>query len=243
MTLFSFTHIIFLLVTIVFILSTMYLITKLNRKWQNIMFIFAVIMCSGGIFFRYAMGLRFNKINIETLLIQMLQVCNFNFILVPLMLIKKNEIARQYSFMFSMLAASTTLFALSKDWANLNWYDINIVNSWLNHTFAIALPLWMFSARLLKPKKEYILKITIMVIIYFILSFVIQEILKASNDIYLSLNLSFIYGDKSIFIFNYLYKLIKLPCFYLIPLIPFMVLFFIGLTKLFNKYKLREVDN
>lgn len=243
MTLFSFTHIIFLLVTIVFILSTMYLITKLNRKWQNIMFIFAVIMCSGGIFFRYAMGLGFNKINIETLLIQMLQVCNFNFILVPLMLIKKNEIARQYSFMFSMFAASTTLFALSKDWANLNWYDINIINSWLNHTFAIALPLWMFSARLLKPKKEYILKITIMVIIYFILSFVIQELLKATSDIYSSLNLSFIYGDKSIFVFEYLYKTIKLPCFYLIPLIPFMILFFIGLTKIFKNYKLREVDN
>ena len=243
MTLFSFTHIIFLLVTIVFILSTMYLITKLNRKWQNIMFIFAVIMCSGGIFFRYVMGLGFNKINIETLLIQMLQVCNFNFTLVPLMLIKKNEIARQYSFMFSMFAASTTLFALSKDWANLNWYDINIINSWLNHTFAIALPLWMFSARILKPKKEYILKVTIMVIIYFILSFVIQEILKASNDIYSSLNLSFIYGDKSIFVFDYLYKTIKLPCFYLFPLIPFMILFFIGLKKLFNKYKLIEVDN
>ena len=243
MTLFSFTHIIFLLVTIVFILSTMYLITKLNRKWQNIMFIFAVIMCSGGIFFRYAMGLGFNKINIETLLIQMLQVCNFNFILVPLMLIKKNEIARQYSFMFSMFAASTTLFALSKDWANLNWYDINIINSWLNHTFAIALPLWMFSARLLKPKKEYVLKVTIMVIIYFILSFIIQELLKASNDIYSSLNLSFIYGDKSIFVFDYLYKTIKLPCFYLIPLIPFMILFFIGLTKIFKNYKLREVDN
>lgn len=243
MTLFSFTHIIFLLVTIVFILSTMYLITKLNRKWQNIMFIFAVIICSGGIFFRYAMGLGFHKINIETLLIQMLQVCNFNFILVPLMLIKKNEIARQYSFMFSMFAASTTLFALSKDWANLNWYDINIINSWLNHTFAIALPLWMFSARLLKPKKEYILKITIMVIIYFILSFIIQELLKATSDIYSSLNLSFIYGDKSIFVFEYLYKTIKLPCFYLIPLIPFMILFFIGLTKIFNNYKLREVDN
>lgn len=243
MTLFSFTHIIFLLLTIVFILSTMYLITKLNRKWQNIMFIFAVLMCSGGIFFRYAMGLGFHKINIETLLIQMLQVCNFNFILVPLMLIKKNEIARQYSFMFSMFAASTTLFALSKDWANLNWYDINIINSWLNHTFAIALPLWMFSAKLLKPKKEYILKITIMVIIYFILSFVIQEILKASNDIYSSLNLSFIYGDKSIFVFDYLYKLISLPCFYLIPLIPFMILFFIGLTKIFKNYKLKEVDN
>ena len=221
----------------------MYLITKLNRKWQNIMFIFAVIMCSGGIFFRYAMGLGFNKINIETLLIQMLQVCNFNFILVPLMLIKKNEIARQYSFMFSMFAASTTLFALSKDWANLNWYDINIINSWLNHTFAIALPLWMFSARLLKPKKEYVLKVTIMVIIYFILSFIIQELLKASNDIYSSLNLSFIYGDKSIFVFDYLYKIIKLPCFYLIPLIPFMILFFIGLTKIFKNYKLREVDN
>lgn len=244
MTFLSFTHIIFLLVTITFMLSTMYLVSKLNRKWQNIMFVFAVIMCSGGIFFRYAMGLQFTlNINLKPFLLQMLQICNFNFILLPLMLIKKNEIARQYSFMFSMFAASTTLIALSKDWANLKWYDLNIINSWINHTFAIALPLWMLSARILKPKKEYIIKVSIMVVLYFILSFILQEIIKNVNEAYSYINYTFIYGDKSIFVFDYLYKFIKIPCFYLVPLIPFMVLFFMGITKIFKNYKLNEVDN
>lgn len=243
MKLFSITHIIFLLLTIIFLLSTMYLVSKMKRKNQNLMFIFAVIMCSGGIFFRYAMGLRFTlDLNFKMLALQMLQVCNFNFILLPLMLIKKNKIARQYSIMFSMFAASTTLIALSKDWRNLNWYDINIINSWLNHTFAIALPLWMLSARLLKPKKEYILKVSILIVLYFIGSYVIQELLKSKEIISMNANYSFIYGDQSIFIFDYLYKTIKLPFFYMLPLLPILIVFFIVLTKIFKKYSLKECE-
>ncbi len=243
MKLFDTTHLLFLIATILFLLSTMYLVSKLNRKWQNIMFIFATLMCSGGIFFRYAMGLEFTlHLNMRLFLVQLLQVCNFNFILLPLMLFKRNEIARQYSFMFSMFAASTTLIALSKDWRNLEWYDINIINSWLNHTFAIALPLWMLSARLLKPKKEYILKVSILIVLYFIGSYVIQELLKSKEIISMNANYSFIYGDQSIFIFDYLYKIIKMPFFYMLPLLPILILFFIVLTKIFKKYSLKECE-
>ena len=63
----------------------------------------------------------FSNLRFDTLAMQMLQVCNFNFILMPLMLFKKNEFARQYSVFFSMFAASTAHTSVSSSFVNLNW--------------------------------------------------------------------------------------------------------------------------
>ena len=154
---FSTLHYIFLISSLIFILLTMFIVSKLKRRGQNIMFLIGTLCCSLGIFYRYGMGLSLEgKINIITLCKELLQVCSFNFILLPLMLIPKFEIARQYSFFFSMFAASTTLFSVSKVYADMNWYDISFLNSWINHLFAIAVPLWMLAARRLKPQKKYI---------------------------------------------------------------------------------------
>ena len=41
------THLILLFFTVVFIGLTMYLCSKLPKKWQNLMFIFGALMCAG----------------------------------------------------------------------------------------------------------------------------------------------------------------------------------------------------
>ena len=111
-------HIILFLVTVVFLVLSSFAVSKMPRKWQNAMFIIAAVLGSAGVFFRYAMNCSFAEgIRIDTLLIQMLQVCNFNFILLPLMLIPKCKIARQYSVFFAMFAASTTMFSIPKSLA------------------------------------------------------------------------------------------------------------------------------
>ena len=172
MTMLSTEHICFFLATIAFLVLTSFAVSKMPKLWQNVMFIIAAVLCMGGIFYRYAMGMSFNNgINLKSLAIQMMQVCNFNFILVILMFIPRFEIARQYSIMFSVFAACTTFVGLPSEWAEHNWYDITILNFWLNHVFAVALPIWMFAARRLKPKKEYAFKITICVVAYFTVSF------------------------------------------------------------------------
>ena len=130
---FSTLHFIFLIVSFVFILVSMLVVSKLKRKDQNIMFLIGALVCSLGIFYRYAMGLSLEgQINIITLCRELLQVCSFNFVLLPLMLIPKFEIARQYAFFFSMFAAATTLFSISKVYSNMNWYDISFLNSFLS---------------------------------------------------------------------------------------------------------------
>lgn len=238
MTLFDSTHLIYLSTTFIFIASTMYLVSKLNRKWQNIMFFVATLFCCTGIFYRYGMGLTFTtEINWKSFALQMLQVCNFNFILLPLMLLRRFEGIRQYVIYFSMFAASTTLFSLSSDWANRQWYDPVILNSWLNHTFAIACPLWMLSARVLKPRKEYILKVICCVVAYFTIVWIISSILINNGIITLDKSFSFIFNTLGVPILDLFYKQIPYPYFYLYPLLPIMIIFFYGLAWLFKKYK------
>ena len=219
----------------------MWLISKLNRKWQNVMFVVGALLCAGGIFYRYGMGLSFEGgFTWKTLGLEMLQVCNFNFILVLLMLIPKFELARQYGIFFSMFAASTTLISLQSNWATMNWYDIQIMNSLLNHVFIIALPLWMLAARRLKPRKEYIWRVAGSVFIYMTVVAIIVTVLM-NNGIITEKppHYSFIYDTYGIEVLDFLWWLIPYPYFYLYPLGPLMVAFFYFLAWAFRNYEVK----
>lgn len=238
------THITFLLVTLAFYAVTMFAISKASRRVQNIMFAIGAILCAGGVFFRYGMGMKFTtNFDFVTLATQMLQVCNFNMVLVLLMLVPKFELARQYSIMFSMFAACTYMFSLPTSFANNNWYDVNVMNSWLNHTFAIALPLWMLAAGRLKPQKKYIIPVTVCVVVYFIAVYGCTEWLRSIGVLAPDKSFSFVYDPEGIGLLEWLYDLFPVPCFYLVPLIPAMIAFYWLLTKLFRNYNIQPFSN
>lgn len=219
----------------------MWLISKLNRKWQNVMIVVGALLCAGGIFFRYGMGLSFDGgFTWKTLALEMLQVCNFNFILVLLMLIPKFELARQYSIFFSMFAASTTLVSLQSNWATMNWYDLTIMNSLINHVFIIAVPLWMLAARRLKPRRKYIWKVALGVFVYMtVVATIVTVLMKKGVITDPTPHYSFIYDTYGIGIFEWLYELIPYPYFYLLPLAVPMVAFFYFLAWAFRNYEVK----
>ena len=236
------THLILLMATVAFVAVTMYAASKLSHRGQNVLFALGAILCAGGIFFRYAMGASFSfeKLDVQTLGIQMLQVCNFNFLLVLLMLVPKFELARQYSFMFSMFAAATVMLSFPKSWASLKWYDTTVLNFWFNHVFAIALPLWMLAAGRLKPQKKYILPVSVCVIAYFLIVYGCTEWLLAKGLVTADNTFSYVYDPEGVGLLESLYKLIPVPCFYLAPLIPAMLGFFWALTWLFKNYNVQR---
>ena len=232
------THRVFLILTAMFYAVTMFAAGKLSRKGQNVMFFLGALVCAAGIFFRYGMDLNFSgKLDLFPLATQMMQVCNFNFLLVLLMLVPKFELARQYSVMFSMFAACTYMFSLPTSFASCNWYDVTVLNSWLNHTFAIALPLWMVAAGRLKPKKEYIVPVTAAVALYFIAVYGCTEWLHATGQLPTDTTFSFVYSPDGVPLLEWLYAMIPVPFFYLVPLAVPMLAFFWLLTRLFQNYK------
>lgn len=240
MKLLSIAHLTYLFFTILFFVGGCFLVRKLNKKGQNIVFIIITFLACSGIFFRYAMGLGFKSFTPMTLVKQLLQVCTFNFILLPLMLIPKFELARQYAIFFSMFAAMTSLLSVSKEWANLDPLCISIFNSWCNHTFTIALPLFMIASGRTKPKKSYIWKVILCIFIYFTINAGISKILINKGIFTIKNSLSYIFTTDGIFIFDILYKLIPVPYFYLYPLIPILILFFFALSWAFRKYEVKE---
>lgn len=231
-------HIVILIVSFALFVGSAYLVSKLTRIWQNVMFVFAAAACSGLIFFNCGMGLTFEgAINWKGLAIQMLQVCQFNMILTPLMLVSKFELARQYSVMFAMFAALTTFFSLPEQFATRPWYDHGFLNFWIFHWFAIALPVWMVAARRLKPRKKYILPVTGCVFAYFTVVYIVCEQLKATGILAADASFSFIYKSGHTFPLKQLYDLIGVPYFYLWPLIPLAAVFFWFLAWIFRSYK------
>ena len=240
MKLLSIAHLIYLLCTTLFFIGGCFLSRKLNRTGQNILFGIITFLCCSGIFFRYAMNLGFKTFTPLTLAKQLLQVCTFNFVLLPLMLIPKFELARQYSIFFSMFAAMTSLLSIPSSWANYNPLDITIFNSWCNHTFAIALPLFMIASGRTKPKKAYIWKVLLCVFAYFTINAGISKILINKGIFTIKNSLSYIFTTDGIFIFEILYKIIPIPYFYLYQLIPLLILFFFALSWAFRKYEVKE---
>ena len=54
------THLAVLMITVAFFAVTMFAAHKLSRKGQNILFALGAVLCAGGIFWRYAMGMTFD---------------------------------------------------------------------------------------------------------------------------------------------------------------------------------------
>ena len=237
----SLAHILFWLVLIAFWVGSMWLVSKMSRKWQNVMFVLCALACSGLIFFACGMGFKIDgKVNWRSLIMAHLQVCNFNFTLVWLTLIPKLEIARQYSVFFSMYAASTTLFALQNEWAELNWHDPRILGSLGYHALVVTLCLWMIAARRLKPRKEYIWKVTGCVFAYFTIAAIIITVLMQKGIITdPAPKYSFIYHTLNIGVLDWLYSLVPYPYFYLWTLIPPMIGFYYLLAYLFRNYEVK----
>lgn len=237
------THLAVLMITVAFFAVTMFAAHKLSRKGQNILFALGAVLCAGGIFWRYAMGMTFDGgVDWGTLAIQMLQVCNFNFVLVLLMLIPKCELARQYSIMFSMFAAATVMLSIPKRFADGPWYDPDFLNFWLNHVFAIALPLWMLAAGRLKPQKKYILPVAGCVVVFFLACYGCTEWLHGTGALAQTTTFSYVYDPEGVGLLEWLYGLIPVPCFYLAPLIPPMLGFFWLLTWIFRNCNVESYD-
>lgn len=238
MTLGGTAHILMILVSIV-IGTFLFCVVKYSKeRVQNVIIYAAIGVCVFGIFFLH--GTRyFTTLDLKNLLIQMLQVCNFNFILLPLCLFKKNELARQYLFFFSMPMALSTFVSYPSDIEESMWYSIKCLTFWSNHFLIALTPCLMLATRKFKPRKEYVPKVVLCVFIYFLTAFVGNYILNGFS-IEGPHNHSYTMESGAIMLLKPIYKLIPIPFVYLFPIAPVLLLFYWIVTKLFENYKTKD---
>lgn len=238
MTIGGIAHIMMVVVSAVLIVGLCVLVSHVSYKWQRIIIHSSVGLCMIGILFlhltRYG-----TTVDFENFFLQMFQVCNFNFILLPLCLIKKNELARQYLFYFSMFAAMSTFVSYTSDVENSMWYSVVTLNFWLDHFLVVAITFMMISARWFKPRKEYIIPVILTMLLYFLSAFVVNYLFNGCT-ISGPHNHSYTMDPGGIMVLGPMYQLIPIPFVYLLPFAPILAVIFYLLSLIFKNYKVKE---
>ncbi len=233
-------HIIMVLVSIILIVALMIIVSKVSYKVQCTIIHSCVLLCMLGITFLHLT--HYGKtLDFKNFFNQMFQVCNFNFILLPLCLIKRNELGRQYLFYFSMPCALSTFVSYVSDVENSMWYSVVTLNFWLDHLLIVLIPLLMISARWFKPEKKYVVYSCVCMIIYFASCFLANYLLNGCN-ILGPHNHSYTMKSDGIIILKPLYDLIKIPFVYLLPLLPVFAGVFYIEALCFTKYKVINLN-
>ena len=220
---FSLYHNLYIVATVVFLVVGVLVMGKLPRWAQNIVFLALVIVGSGGVFYRYALNLGDGSFNLKRLLIQMLQVCNFNFVLLPLCLVPRFKIARDYLYYFSMFAACTVFLTYGPRIVQYGWDSPIVVNFWINHVCVVAFGLFLPASGRYLPTRKNIPIVSILVVAYFVVSFLGSTYLIKVEGWKVEDTFSFVYTPEGNPVFEMLYKWIPVPLAYLLPLVPFLV--------------------
>lgn len=233
-------HILMLVFSIAFIAIMMFIVSKVSYKWQCVIIHSFVLIAMLGILFlhltRYGTTLDF-----QNFFEQMFQVCNFNFILLPLCLIRKNELARQYLFFFSMPSAASTFVAYPSDVANSMWHSIVTLNFWIDHLMVVLVALLMLSARWFKPQTKYIVWVIVCILVYFLACFLANYALNGWQMTGPH-NHSYTQNDGDIMVLKPFFKLIPIPFVYLLPIVPIITLLFYLESLCFKKYKIKGMQ-
>lgn len=230
---------IFMVICLFIIGILLFFIVRLSsEKIQNIIIYVTIGVCITGIFFLHATHYG-TDLDLKNFLIQMLQVCNFNFILLILCLFKRNELARQYLFFFSMPMALSTFVSYPSDVEGSKWWSIVSLTFWINHFLIALVPILMISARKFKPKKEYIYKVILSIFAYFLIAFIFNYILNGFS-IDGDHNHSYTMGPDSIMLLEPMFKLIPVPFVYLLPMVPILTIVYWFIAKLFEKYNIND---
>lgn len=228
-------HILMVIASIIFSVLMFIVVFKAKEKVQNIIISVVGLTAVFGIFFLHGTHY-FTDLDFYNLGKQMFQVCNFNFILIPLALFKRNELARQYLFYFSMPAALSTFVTYPSDVEGSMWFSIITMTFWVNHLFISLTPILMVASKRFKPKIEYIPKVLICICLYFLAAFAFNYISNGWSVAGDS-NLSYTMDAGSIMILKPLFKLIPIPYIYLLPLLVPIALIYFLVALAFKKYE------
>ena len=238
MTIGGLSHILMILASVILSVILIFIVAKSKEKVQYIVITTVGLIAVFGIFFLHGTHY-FTELDFYNLGKQMFQVCNFNLILIPLALFKRNELARQYLFYFSMPAALSTFVTYPSDVENSLWYSLVTITFWVNHLFIALTPILLVASKRFKPHINYVPKVVVCIMLYFGAAFLVNYAINGWSVTGGS-NLSYTMSSGSIMILKPLFKLIPIPYVYLLPIVPVLLLIYYLIAFAFKNYKLKD---
>lgn len=233
--LFSYQHVLLLLINIVYIILLCLILKNKSRKTQTITLVIINALCVllfvGRMFFGWESSRIYNHGSKVTLL--PLEFCNINIFITLITIITKSKFLQQYLYFASMLGALIPLIIFPECHMitnGNNLFHYMFVDYWFIHTNLFAIPIVMIACGWFKPSIHYILKILLMVFAVFTFVFICSTILRNFEG-FESANYMYCYNDTNLPILKQLHHLIPYPYIYLLPIIlPLsIVLYLMGL--------------
>ena len=251
---FSWQHITFLMIDVIFIITFLFILKNKGRKTQSIalyvLSIINVILFSGRIFFGWENARIYNSGEKTTLL--PLELCNLNIYITLLTLLlnsktKENPIKRvlnNYMYFVCLIASSIPLIVFPDCHmitSGRNIFHYMFFDYWIIHTNLLLTSIALVYFKWFTPSIKDVKWVLLLLVFIFSSIFLITLGLR-KTPYFKNANYMYIFNDNNLPILRTLHKLIKLPFIYELPLIvPISIVFYLmALPFSFNKKEIKK---
>lgn len=208
---------------------------RLKKKYQLLTFWFLAISTTFVILWRFI--IHYEQTTIDVLFRLTLQVCNFNFLILPLACIRKFKFPKHYLLFVQALGALFMFFAGDGFKTSGKIYDFDIITYWYYHWVPIALPIFMIACKEFTPKRKYIIPTFLALLGYFYLVTVGNSHLMAHRGYNISNTYSSVFYSENSSLLSALYDFIPVPMLYLLPIFLFSLVNSYIITYIFELVK------
>ena len=241
--LFSYQHILLLLISVAYIICLCLILRKRTYKTQRIVFITIMSICCVIFFCRMFFGFEHARIwneGSKTTLLP-LELCNLNIIITLIGVIINKKFLNNYLYFVSVLGAIVSLTIFPQVHMNLNLFtEYMFFDYYIIHTNLVAVPIAMIACKWFKPEFKYTYISLLMLFVIYTALFGITTFLRQFEP-FENANYMYIYDPGTLPILSQLYSLIPIPYVYVLPLIILIYQLFVlmwlpfGLHTRYNK--------
>ena len=225
-------HLIVIFLSVLFIVLGCIFIPKLKPKTQKLIFWILALSTSFVIIFRFVF--LYQDYNIDVIFKLTLQLCNFNFIVLPLACFSKFKLARHYLLFVQFAGAFLMYFFYDKYLEASSLFDLQTITYWYYHLIPIALPIFMIASKRFKPEFKYVIPTFISMLSYFYVVTVGNSHLMKHKG-YSPINtFSSVFFTNENPILEALYDFLPVPMLYLVPIFLYLLLIWYFVCYLFK---------
>lgn len=231
-------HFIVIIFSLLFIISGCIVIPKLKKRTQTI--IFWILALSSSLVTIWRFVFLFDDYEIDVIFKLTLQICNFNFLILPLACIKRFKLIRHYLLFFQLVGALLMYFFYDQYLAATSLLELESLTYWYYHLIPIALPIFMIAAKRFKTEKKYVFPTFICMISYFYLVTVGNSHLMTYRGYSIQNTYSSMFFTNENSILEALYDFLPVPMLYLAPIYLYLLLTWYVVCYLFKNYPKSE---
>lgn len=220
---FSYQHVVYLLVDILYIIGLIFLLRKKDQKViRTVLIILSSICClifMGRMFFGWEGSRIFEKGSKTTLL--PLELCNINIFITLIALIVNKKFLNNYLYFVSLVGGIIPLLVfpdVHMITSGRNIFHYMFFDYWIIHTHLVAIPIVMISCKLFTPSIKQIPWVLLTTLGIYFIAFLSSIILR-NFESFKTANYMYTMSHNNLPILKQLYSLIPIPFIYGLPLI------------------------